>query len=155
VFPLFSHLISDAAKIVAITELVQVEQEGNAIIECLVDANPATERTITWKARSKSNFSLSSTGESQANYVEIDQTRMRVIVELVQQNDATQDEKVITTKLFSSLTPAQRKSVKVKSSLVIYNVSIEDSASSFDCFANNGINGTSDVATSTLLVLRK
>jgi hypothetical protein len=118
---------SDPAAIQKITELVMVDEGGNAYLECNVDSNPTTDNTITWRRRRN---------ETDGSSTPIDSLRMRSTVESVDGNSNGNTE------------------IKLKSTLVIYNATLEDSGASFDCVANNGI-GETDTSTAVVLVLRE
>lgn len=123
-----------------------VEEFQNAHLECFVDSNPVNERVISWQRRRNEtelpavpplSTAVSSSSSSFDDDDESVYNRMRSDVEILSE-EAQQ---------FTS-------GAKVKSSLLILNATLDDSGTSFDCIANNGI-GKVIQSTLTLLVLRK
>ena len=125
--------------------MVLVEEFNNAHLECLVDSNPVNERVVSWLRRKDETETVpltSSSSSSSSNSGSFDDdesfySRMRSDIEILS-DDAQQ---------FSN-------GPKIKSSLLVMNATLEDSGTSFDCIANNGI-GKESKSTITLLVLRE
>ena len=115
--------------------MVLVEQDSTAHLECFVDSNPVNERVISWVRRKNETdiVPLNPSSFDEDSFYD----RMRSDVE------------ILTEDGFASVDGA-----KMKSSLLIMNATLQDSGTSFDCIANNGI-GKESKSTLTLLVLRK
>ena len=121
------------------SEIVQVEEYSNAHLECLVNSNPVNERVISWVRRKNETDQISILNLNPSSYEddEFFYNRMRSDVEILNEESA----------LFAD-------GAKMKSSLYIMNATLQDSGTSFDCIANNGV-GKEAKSTVTLLVLRK
>ena len=119
------------------SEMVLVEQDSTAHLECYVDSNPVNERVISW-VRRKNETDILPLNPSSFEDDESFYNRMRSDVEIF-----TEDGGVPLP-----------EGAKMKSSLLIMNATLQDSGTSFDCIANNGV-GKESKSTLTLLVLRK
>lgn len=132
--------IADPPVITKITELVLVEEFSNANLECYVDSNPVNERVVTWQRRRNETVGPivggGGIGAVNSDDEESFYSRMRTDVEIL-----------------SSETQPFADGAKLKSSLLLMNATLQDSGTSFDCIANNGVGEVK--ATLTLLVLRK
>nr|XP_027194216.1 nephrin-like isoform X2 [Dermatophagoides pteronyssinus] len=138
-----------------ITEIVMVDEYHNAHLECYLDANPINEHIIRWiRHKNDSDYNsmihyhhhnvpLSSSSSSSSSYDDLDDIvstsshRMHSEVELLPEESQP----------FAD-------GAKLKSSLLILNVTLRDSGSIFECLANNGI-GKEVKSAITLLVLHK
>lgn len=132
----FPH--SDPPVITKTTQLVLVEEFSNANLECYVDSNPVNERVVTWQRRRNDTADIvgNGVGGGVADDEESFYSRMRSDVEIL-----------------SSETQPFANGAKLKSSLLLVNATLQDSGTSFDCIANNGVGEAK--ATLTLLVLRE
>ncbi|KAJ6218009.1 hypothetical protein RDWZM_009166, partial [Blomia tropicalis] len=121
------------------TEMVLVEEFSNAHLECYVDSNPVNERVIQWVRRKNETeiVPINGSEEDDESYY----NRMRSDLELFNDDNQQQSGHVVDD-------------AKMKSSLLIMNATLQDSGTSFDCIADNGI-GKAAKSTLTLLVLHK
>lgn len=119
--------------------MVLVEEFSNAHLECYVDSNPVNERVIQWVRRKNETeiVPINGSEEDDESYY----NRMRSDLELFNDDNQQQSGHVVDD-------------AKMKSSLLIMNATLQDSGTSFDCIADNGI-GKAAKSTLTLLVLRK
>lgn len=141
------HSVIDPAIIKKTTELVMVDEYHNAHLECFIDANPINEHVIQWIRRSNDSdygslvhhhhVPLTSSFDDSDDIASLSSHRMHSEVELLSEESQP----------FAD-------GAKLKSSLLIINVTLRDSGSTFECVANNGI-GKEVKSAITLLVLRK
>lgn len=135
---IFDFFDVDPALIKKTSELVFIEEFSTATLECYVDANPIPKKVIKWIRRkndSESTVPLSSSFDEDESAYHTARIRYE-------------------TEVFEEDSPAYADGIKVKSSLVISNATLQDSGTSFDCIADNGV-GKESKSTMTLLVLRK
>src|SRR5699024_7456422 len=103
--------------------MVLVEENSNAHLECYVDSNPVSEKVITWKRRKNESERIVPLGSSSFEDESSSRgERMRPDVEI-----------------FTEESGPFADGAKMKSSLVVINATLQDSGTSFDCIADNGI----------------
>lgn len=119
-----------------------------------MDSNPANEHVVSWLRRKNDSNNINSimpiSSTSSGSSISFD-------------DDADLSSASVYNRMHSEVEiltddgqhPSQtgEDSVKIKSSLLIINATLQDSGTSFDCIANNGI-GKESKSTVTLLVLR-